>query len=538
MASLSGRTYQEELFSMVEEPNYYNQRGEIATFYCGKKIFITGGLGFLGRLIMEKLLRCCPEIKTIYLLIRAKKQRDPQTRFKEYFNDVIFDRLKREQKDVEKKIILIEGDTSQLNLGLSEKDRERIKDTDLIFHSAASVRFLDNIRFIVNTNIRGTRDLLLLAREMTSLKAFVYISTAYSHCVYSKIEEKFYKPPIETEDIIKLTEILSEDQLDLITPKLLGNWPNTYAYSKAICEDTVRQYSNGIPTCIVRPSIVIPTEKEPIAGWINNLYGLTGVSYGGATGVLRTLYCNEKYICDIIPADYVVNNIVAAAWDVAQKRSIPQIINLSNRNNKYLPVNEEIPIYNVVSSVQKPITWGIMESYLKIKGFNIPSKKVLWYYSLWFNHNYSFHVLLTIFLHWIPAIILDSIAYLKGRKPRLLKIYANIEKFKNVIHFFTSNEWEFTNDNVLKLWDKLSVVDKHNFFFNVSDIDWDCFSDTYMKGIRVFLLKDPMETVEESRPFYRRLKIAHYTMKWSICALILWIFYSLLYSLFSSVFSF
>ncbi|XP_015189757.1 PREDICTED: putative fatty acyl-CoA reductase CG5065 [Polistes dominula] len=88
MASLRSQTYQEELFLMVEEPNYYKQRGDIATIYSGKKIFITGGLGFIGRLIMEKLLRCCPEVTTIYFLIRVKKQKDPQTRFKEYFNDI------------------------------------------------------------------------------------------------------------------------------------------------------------------------------------------------------------------------------------------------------------------------------------------------------------------------------------------------------------------------------------------------------------------------------------------------------------------
>ncbi|XP_015189305.1 PREDICTED: putative fatty acyl-CoA reductase CG5065 [Polistes dominula] len=476
MASLSGQTYQEELLPMVEEPIYYNQRGEIATFFSGKKIFITGGLGFIGRLIMEKLLRCCPEITTIYLLVRAKKQKDPQTRFKEYFNDVIFNRLKREQKDVEKKIILIEGDTSLLNLGLSEKDRDRIKDTDVIFHSAASVRFLDNIRIIVNTNIRGTRDLLLLAQEMTSLKAFVYVSTAYSHCVYNKIEENLYEPPMKTEDIIRLTEILTENQLDLITPKLLGKWPNTYAFSKAICEDTVRQYSNGIPSCIVRPSVVVCTEKEPIAGWINNLNGITGVVFGSSKGILRTLYCDKDLTIDMIPADYVVNNIIAAAWDVAQKRSISQSVNLSSSDNKYLPVDDEIPIYNSVSSVQRPITFDTMMNNLKLEGFQVPSKKVLC-----------------------------------GRKPILLNVYRKIEKFKHVMSFFSMNEWEFTNDNVLKLWDKLSIFDKSNFFFNVADIDWKCFFITYIRGLRVFLGKDPMDTVEESRPFYRRLTIAHYT---------------------------
>ncbi|XP_043499998.1 fatty acyl-CoA reductase wat-like, partial [Polistes fuscatus] len=481
------------------------------------KMFITGGLGFLGRLLMEKLLRCCPDIKTVYLLIRAKKQQDPNTRFKEYFNDVIFDRLKKEQKDVEKKIILIEGDMNQVNLGLSEEDRKRIQDTNLIFHGAASVRFMDNIRFIVNTNIRGTRDLLLLAQEMKSLEAFVYISTAYSHCIHKKIEEKFYMPPIKTEDIIKLTEILSEDVLDLITPKLLGTWPNTYSYSKAICEDTVRQYSNKIPSCIVRPSIIISTEKEPIAGWINNFYGLTGIAFGSAKGVLRTINCNDRLICDIIPADYVVNNIIAAAWDVAQKWSILKSISPSNGKINDLPADKEIPIYNVVSSVQRPINWATLENNMK--------------------QNYFVYFILTIFLHWIPAIIVDSLAYLSGRKPILLNIFRKIEKFKHVLNFFTLNEWKFRNDNVLKLWDKLSLVDKHNFFFNAADIDWQCYFETYIRGIRVYLAKDPMETLEESKIYYRKLKIAYYTTKWTFYALILWIIYSLIYSLFCTVFS-
>ncbi|XP_015186638.1 PREDICTED: putative fatty acyl-CoA reductase CG5065 [Polistes dominula] len=294
MASLSGQTYQEELFSMVEEPNYYNQQGEISAFFSGKKIFITGGLGFIGRLIMEKLL--------------------------------------------------------------------------------------------------------------------------------------------------------------------------------------------------------------------------------------------SNLICDIIPADYVINNIIAAAWDVAQKRSISQSVNLCSKDNKYLPDYDEIPVYNSVSSVQRPITWGIVENYLRKSGLDVPWKKTLWYYSLWLNKYYYFHIFLAFFLHWIPAIIVDTLLYLSGRKPILLNIYRKINKFKSVISSFTTNEWEFTNDNVLKLWDKLSVVDKSNFFFNVADIDWQCFSITYMRGVRVFLVKEPMDTVEESRPFYRRLKIAHYTLKWSIYVLILWILYSLLFA--------
>lgn len=38
----------------------------IAEFYKNKNIFLTGGTGFLGIAIIEKLLRCCPEVTLIY----------------------------------------------------------------------------------------------------------------------------------------------------------------------------------------------------------------------------------------------------------------------------------------------------------------------------------------------------------------------------------------------------------------------------------------------------------------------------------------
>lgn len=39
----------------------------------GKNIFVTGGSGFLGKALIEKLLRSCPNIGNIYILLRPKK---------------------------------------------------------------------------------------------------------------------------------------------------------------------------------------------------------------------------------------------------------------------------------------------------------------------------------------------------------------------------------------------------------------------------------------------------------------------------------
>ena len=49
--------------------------------YCaGKSAFITGATGFIGKVIVEKLLRACPEIKFLYILIRPKKGFECQER--------------------------------------------------------------------------------------------------------------------------------------------------------------------------------------------------------------------------------------------------------------------------------------------------------------------------------------------------------------------------------------------------------------------------------------------------------------------------
>jgi len=65
---------------------------------------------------------------------------------------------------------MIEADLGKLDLGLSQENRARLLDTNVIFHAAATVRFNEPIRIAININVRGTKQLLLYAKEMSNLK--------------------------------------------------------------------------------------------------------------------------------------------------------------------------------------------------------------------------------------------------------------------------------------------------------------------------------------------------------------------------------
>ena len=102
---------------------------EIKSFYKGKNVLLSGCTGFLGKVILEKLLRSCPDIGQIYILLRAKRHRKPLHRIKtEILDSMCFQRCKWERPDfidfAISKITYIEGDLTSENLGMSDADRK------------------------------------------------------------------------------------------------------------------------------------------------------------------------------------------------------------------------------------------------------------------------------------------------------------------------------------------------------------------------------------------------------------------------------
>lgn len=62
---------------------------QIANWYRNQVIFITGSTGFMGKVLVEKLLRDCPDIEACYLLMRTKRGIEPEQRRDEYINHMV-----------------------------------------------------------------------------------------------------------------------------------------------------------------------------------------------------------------------------------------------------------------------------------------------------------------------------------------------------------------------------------------------------------------------------------------------------------------
>ena len=72
------------------------QNMSVLEYYKGKIIMITGTSGFLGKVILEKVLRTIPDVQKIFLLIRNKSGESSQVRFqKNILNSPLFERLKK-----------------------------------------------------------------------------------------------------------------------------------------------------------------------------------------------------------------------------------------------------------------------------------------------------------------------------------------------------------------------------------------------------------------------------------------------------------
>ncbi|XP_047542413.1 putative fatty acyl-CoA reductase CG5065 [Vanessa atalanta] len=460
----------------------------VSEFYAGKTIFITGATGFMGKVLIEKLLRCCPDLKRIYLLMRPKRGQNTKERLDDFINCRVFDYLQDKSPKAFDKITVIQGDILQEDLGISIQDWDLLqKETEVLFHCAACVRFDMFIRDAVNMNTVGTLKVLKLADGMKKLEVFVHVSTSYCRCEVHTLEERLYPAKHRPQDVIECVKWMDDDLLTYLQPKLIDPQPNTYAYTKSLTEDLVSQYVGKYPIVIARPSIVTAAYKEPLPGWVDNMNGPTGLLVGAGKGVIRTMHCNDSYSADVIPVDMAVNACILLSYLTALEKP------------------KEVRICNITQSGNNSITWGQALDMGRIHVQEFPFSVCLWYPGGSPKSSKVQHLIAAFFTHLLPAYFVDLIMFLMGKKTFMIKIQKRVSYGLDVLQYYTTKEWFFNNDNYRALSKQVSKVDNEIFYTNLEVMNWSAYIRNYIKGAREYCCKEDPATLPQARKLHRQL---------------------------------
>ncbi|CAH9093400.1 unnamed protein product [Cuscuta europaea] len=307
-------------------------------FLVGKSILITGATGFLAKVLVEKILRTQPDIKKLYLLIRANDSLSAIKRFNTEVMDTELFRVVKEQYGekfkalVEDKVFPVAGDISFKDLGI-ENVEQLLGELDIIINSAATTVFDERYDVAMSINTMGATNVLNFAKKCHNLKMIVHVSTAY------------FRAQNATEKQIRVAMKI----LGIQRAKLHG-WPNTYSFTKAMGEMLLLKFKQNLCVIMLRPTIITSTYKEPFPGWIEGARTMDIFVLMYGKGRSNFMMGDPDSKLDAIPGDMVVSSILAAI--------------MHHGNDSHNTYNDEELIYHVGSSSTNPLTILELGNYL------------------------------------------------------------------------------------------------------------------------------------------------------------------------------
>ena len=93
--------------------------------------------------------------------------------------DQVFDNLRVNEPAVLDQLVAVAGDVSLPALGIGVDDAELLRATvSIVFHSAARVKFDQDLRDAVEINVKGTRKVVDLCRQLPHLKVGIGSSSS------------------------------------------------------------------------------------------------------------------------------------------------------------------------------------------------------------------------------------------------------------------------------------------------------------------------------------------------------------------------
>ncbi|KAE9461346.1 hypothetical protein C3L33_06748, partial [Rhododendron williamsianum] len=130
---------------------------------------------------VEKILRVQPNVKRLYLLLRAEDAKSASQRF---HNEDLFRVLKEKLGEnlnpfISEKVTLVPGDITFENLGVNDPNlvEEMWKEVDIVVNLAATTNFDERYDVALHLNTFGAMNVLNFAKKCANIQLLLHVST-------------------------------------------------------------------------------------------------------------------------------------------------------------------------------------------------------------------------------------------------------------------------------------------------------------------------------------------------------------------------
>jgi thioester reductase-like protein len=243
-------------------------------------IFLTGSTGYLGSYLVAGLLT--EHRDTLNLLVRAKSEQEARERI--WTSLQLHFEFPEFLQYINSRVRIFRGDLTSERFGLSDDDYHALIDTtDSLIHCAASLNRKSE-KQCLNVNLRGTLEVIQLARRSQNRNGL----RRYSH--------------------VSTVAVAGKRQNEVVTEDASIDWARSdydpYARTKKFCEHMANQLLPDVPRTIFRPAIVLGDSRRPETTQFDMVQAFDTLSR------LPVLPLRPHDRIDIVPANYVGKAIV------------------------------------------------------------------------------------------------------------------------------------------------------------------------------------------------------------------------------------
>ncbi|MCH9779845.1 MAG: SDR family oxidoreductase, partial [Alphaproteobacteria bacterium] len=276
------------------------------------RILLTGATGFLGKMVLFKLLQR-DDVERVYLFMRPKGDQTVEERFEQsIIGNSMFEPFASRLRTVCRPIEA----TQELPLcGVSESNLLLLRSSVTgVINCVASIRFNLAINRAYVSNVKTLQNLLELAKQLPLMEHFVHTSTAYVFARKDRFDQLITCPNGFDVDQDAYFSGITEQSIseDLLAQ---SHYPNSYTFTKSLAEYVIRQEELPFAFSVVRPSIITSSHLAPYPGWVESEAGYLAYVKSIIDGGVPMLYLNRHNRLNLVPVDHVADILSAVVTE-------------------------------------------------------------------------------------------------------------------------------------------------------------------------------------------------------------------------------